>query len=272
MKNLTIKAFFIPALALITFLTSCDYREIGEVNYGDQKIYIPAAAAADGSGGFNGLYNISTLAVTNRDFRYVVDKTNRKLNIPLSVFRSGAILSGDVNVDITSKADTVNKIITNGVLKGTSALVLPSTAFTLESNVNIPSGASTSAFTLSVDLNYLLSKLTNQHVIGISISSTQVALTAKYATAIIYIDPQFLVPSAGFTFLTNTGTKKIDFKNSSVNGLTYSWNYGDGSAIETTISPSHTYTTSGSYSVTLTAFGALGDENKSALTKTVVVP
>lgn len=271
MKKL-IKALVIPIIALITVLSSCDYRKIGDVDYGSQKIYIPAAAVADGAGGFNGFFNISALATPDRSFRYIIDKDKRKLNIPLSVLRSGAILSGVVKVDITIQTDSVNKLINNGVLKGTNTFVLPATAFSMESSVTIPSGEGTAGFTLSVNLDYLIANINNKQAIGLKVTSDQIASNPKYGTAIIYIDPQFLVPTANFAFLLNTGTKKVDFNNTSINGLTYSWNYGDASAIETTKSPSHTYANSGTYNVTLTTLGALGDENKSVLSKTVTVP
>ena len=40
--------------------------------------------------------------------------------------------------------------------------------------------------------------------------------------------------------------------------LTYSWNFGDGTAVSTAVNPSHVYAASGSYVVTLTATGANG--------------
>lgn len=45
----------------------------------------------------------------------------------------------------------------------------------------------------------------------------------------------------------------VDFTNLSNNGLTYLWNFGDGSATTTAFSPSHTFTAVGVYTVTLSA-------------------
>lgn len=49
----------------------------------------------------------------------------------------------------------------------------------------------------------------------------------------------------------------ISFTNLSTNGVTYQWNFGDGSAISTATNPVHTYTAVGSYSVKLKSFGTL---------------
>jgi len=45
----------------------------------------------------------------------------------------------------------------------------------------------------------------------------------------------------------------ISFTNTSTNGLTYLWNFGDGSPTTTTFSASHTFVSAGTYTVTLSA-------------------
>ena len=45
----------------------------------------------------------------------------------------------------------------------------------------------------------------------------------------------------------------VDFTNNSVNGLTYLWDFGDGSPTTTTFAPTHTYTAGGTYTVTISA-------------------
>ncbi len=47
----------------------------------------------------------------------------------------------------------------------------------------------------------------------------------------------------------------VNFNNLSVNGITYDWDFGDGSAGSTQTSPSHTYTGYGTYTVELIADG-----------------
>ena len=55
-------------------------------------------------------------------------------------------------------------------------------------------------------------------------------------------------PVAQFTYTQNSGT--INFTNTSTNGVSYFWNFGDG-ATSTATSPSHTYTPNGTYNVML---------------------
>ena len=72
------------------------------------------------------------------------------------------------------------------------------------------------------------------------------------ATASIANNP---ATTAGFTFINN-GLQAV-FTNTSANGTTYSWNFGDG---QTSIqaSPSHIYSSTGNYNVCLTATGICG--------------
>ncbi|MBL7825761.1 MAG: PKD domain-containing protein [Saprospiraceae bacterium] len=71
------------------------------------------------------------------------------------------------------------------------------------------------------------------------------------------------VPAPGFTFTTNGLT--VNFNNTSVNGTSFLWNFGDNST-STQTNPVHTYATGGTYTVTLSAINACGTV---VLTKTV---
>ena len=64
-------------------------------------------------------------------------------------------------------------------------------------------------------------------------------------------------------------TSTVQFINSSIGGITYEWSFGDGSAINTTINPSHTFPDTGSYQVTLIVNKGLPCAD--TLTKTVRV-
>ena len=63
------------------------------------------------------------------------------------------------------------------------------------------------------------------------------------------------VPQVGF-FTSITGLE-VDFSNTTQNGTTYTWDFGDGN-ISNDANPSHTYTSGGTYTVTLTAANACG--------------
>ncbi len=55
--------------------------------------------------------------------------------------------------------------------------------------------------------------------------------------------------------------------------LSYSWNFGDGSPLETTANPSHTFATAGSKTVTLTVSdGTLSDDDSTTFTVTAAPP
>ncbi|MBC7776365.1 MAG: PKD domain-containing protein [Phycisphaerae bacterium] len=73
-------------------------------------------------------------------------------------------------------------------------------------------------------------------------------------------------PTAGFTY--QIGGLTAVFNNISINGNSYSWDFGDGSAASTEANPSHDYAQVGSYQVTLSATNDCGTVT---FTQTVVV-
>ena len=76
-------------------------------------------------------------------------------------------------------------------------------------------------------------------------------------------------PKASFdpaTAVINLGDP-ITFNNTSTGNdtLTYRWNFGDGTAVSTAVSPSHTYSAIGNYTVTLTATNSQGSDTATGL-------
>ncbi len=65
------------------------------------------------------------------------------------------------------------------------------------------------------------------------------------------------VPAAGFTATTNVFV--ANFTNTTANGTSYSWDFGDGET-STSANPVHTYAADGIYTVTLTATNACGTD------------
>jgi len=88
-----------------------------------------------------------------------------------------------------------------------------------------------------------------------SLNVTQLNLTAD------------LTPIAAFSASPTSGCAplNVQFTNSSTGATSYSWNFDDGSAANTTASPSHSYTAAGTYTVTLTATNASGDSTKTTV-------
>ena len=82
------------------------------------------------------------------------------------------------------------------------------------------------------------------------------------ATAVVTIGT---VPGAGFN--SSTSGTLATFTNTTTNGTSYSWDFGDG-ATSTETDPSHTYTADGVYTVVLTATNACGS---STVTQTVTI-
>lgn len=260
---------FIPALFIVSLLaTSCKkYKEIGDASYSEQTVYMPAGVEGNS---VSGIYRVNAVATAGQVYRYIADVTGRKLNIPLAVYRSGIDTKGSIDVVIAANVDTVNKLIAANRFPAVTEL-LPVDKYTLTPSVNIADGEGDKGFTLSVDLNFLLANLTKKYAIGVTISSAQKKSGAA-STAVIYIDPAFLVPVANFTTTVNASTKTVTFSNTSVNSNSWVWEYGDGTPNSTERAVPHTYTAAGSYTVKLTASGALGDFNKSVFTATVVIP
>lgn len=68
-------------------------------------------------------------------------------------------------------------------------------------------------------------------------------------------------PYAGFNYLNDPGVPlRVDFSNTSLNGFSYHWDFGDGTTSTDTM-PSHTYTTPDDYTVTLTIISKEGCED-----------
>jgi PKD repeat protein len=96
------------------------------------------------------------------------------------------------------------------------------------------------------------------------------ALRSVTADKAGFLDPT--PPRAKFTYVATL--LSVAFTNASTDpdggAMTYSWNYGDGSAPNTTTSPTKVYGSAGTYTVTLTTTNALGRKATSSQTITVV--
>jgi len=77
-------------------------------------------------------------------------------------------------------------------------------------------------------------------------------------------------PIAAFTVTTSCGSLVVSFTDKSTGATSYSWNFGDGTALSTVENPSHTYSSPGTYSVIFTVTASGG--SSSSITKKVTVP
>ena len=76
---------------------------------------------------------------------------------------------------------------------------------------------------------------------------------------------QFLTPPYGCAPYT------ANFNNTSLGGLLFIWNFGDGSLPDSSVNPIHLYSTPGTYTVTLTEFDSTTCNKTSTIQETIVV-
>jgi choice-of-anchor B domain-containing protein len=102
-----------------------------------------------------------------------------------------------------------------------------------------------------------------------------VTLTVTTQTANVYtIERPNLItigqaPTAAFT--NSTGSNVVVFTNSSVGGTTYAWDFGDGNT-STQANPTNTYTSIGTFPVSLTVTNACGSSTFSSNIEVTAVP
>lgn len=274
----------LAASAAVVLLAACNKNNgYIDTEYPDGVIYMSQAAVATVGPGANGVYSI-TPAVPARPQRFSVDVAGGKFNIPLGIIRAGVDTKGSYTIGIGANADSITKLIALGKFTvpsdpAVTSELLPSTAYTLPSSVNLADGSLDASFNLAVDLNFLTNSFnTNpkkRYAVAVNISNGAKASVVKtsLATTVILIDTrQVIPPIPNFTSYVTKDSRTAVFTNTTGNAISYSWNYGDGSAPETTVSPNHLYAAAGTYVVTLTATGVPNSGPAAVKTLSVVVP
>lgn len=257
----TILRFTLACFGCGLLLTACKYEELAKADYPEQILYMPTAR--------NGLFTINSISTTGT-YRFTVDVAGKKVVIPLGVFRGGVSAEGDVPVTIAMNADTISKLISTSVLTGTT--LLPADKLVLPALVTIPNGQESAAFSLSIDLDYLRANPAQKVAIGINIAS-KATINPNLKTTVISFDPIILKPTPAFTTKTDaTIARKITVTNTSVNAVSYAWDFGDGSVTVTDAAPTYTYATAGTYTITLTATGVTGSADAVKQTMKVTIP
>lgn len=257
-----ITKWLLMLFVIVMTFSACEFdTPLRDAEYPDQVIYLPAAVG--------GNFEINDIARRIGDppypgnpYRYIVDTENRDFIVPLGVYRAGIDNIGAFTVDIAPNADTINDLITAG---DTVITLLPSGEYAMVNSVDMTDGEELAKFELVVDLDFLLGNYPdNVYALGVSISSPDRETNPELSTAIIVIHTSIMRPTAGFSFSPDgENPNRMNFLNSSDMATEYSWNFGDGSEESDEVDPAHTYASSGTYTVTLTAVGITGEEDQS---------
>ena len=253
-------------------LASCQYKEIANAAYPDQKIYMPSS--------YNGVFAVNNVALPvgnttpGNTYRYTVDMAARKFIVPLGVYRSGINNDGAFTVNVAVNTDTITKLLTTLSPKlPVGTVLLPATAYSTVSTVEMKDGEETAIFNFSINLDFLITNFPGKNfAIGVTISSAARVTSKGLGTTVLLLGTDMMKPTASFTsVVSSTGVKTWNFNSTSLMTVGYSWNFGDGTPVSTVKSPSHTYAASGTYTVTLEALGVTGQENKSIKTALITV-
>lgn len=271
MKNIITKSIklLIVLCGVVLTLPSCSYKKIMDADYPAQLIYMPAAVS------IFVIDNIPqpTLAdpTPGNPYNIVVDLPNKKLNIPLGIYRSGIDNKGAFTVDIAVNNDTINKLLAISGKLPSGTILLNADKYTVPSSVMMKDGQEVATFNLAVNLDSLSRNAPNRiYALAVGISSTERASNPKLNTTILVINNKMMVPTANFTSAVDAANaKNIIFNNTSLNTVSYSWDFGDGSTVSTDHMPSHTYPANGTYVVTLTAKGITGEVSTKVMNLTI---
>lgn len=169
-------AFF----ATVTF-AGCE-KDISELKVGIENVYIPQSFsittsdnnyAVPGGVNFGDAKNFSDNEATN------------KVEIFLGVSKSGKETTAPFTVDVTSRPDTINQLVTNGA----NFIALPAVAYTLPASISVESGQSTAGFSLLVDKNALKNYAGQKVAVCVAISNpTKYSLRSSASKVIVIID------------------------------------------------------------------------------------
>lgn len=266
MKNKLIQIKLLCILLVFVGLaSSCEYKEYADADFPEQSIYMTSAAVATRGPSPTGFYQIINVAVPGQLYRYELDQPSNRFKVNLGVGRSGITLDGDVKVNVSLNADTISRLLTRGALTP-DVLLLPASAVNVQSSVSLSSGVPSISFPLSIDLAFLLNNPNKRYAIGVGISSTDRKVTPNLNTTIVLLNTAFLFPTANFSFVADAvNPKRINFTNTSLNGVSFNWNFGNGAPASVERSPFHVFATAGTYNVTLTTIGVAGDAQKSII-------
>lgn len=168
-------------LGLMVFI-GCEKND-KDLDYGDTKIYI--------SQGLTSGSNLNYLVPKGLDSasrNYTVDAKNNLVNVLLGVFRSGKVSDEAYSVNISTRPDTINTLISSNVL--TNTVLLPESVYKLPPSVSVPEGKNGASFYLSMNLSALKTDYAGKKVaLAVAISNpSKYTLSTSNSKVIVIID------------------------------------------------------------------------------------
>src|SRR5882757_9230921 len=135
-----------PAFLLLVALFSRCEKNDSDKAFGNTTIFMPQATV---SGGTNANYPVPS-GLDSATHNYTIDSTAGTVTVLLGVSRSGLQSYQAFSVQVTTNADTINHLITAGLLDATTML-LPSDVYTLPATVHVDARVPTVSFNLVLD-------------------------------------------------------------------------------------------------------------------------
>lgn len=256
---------------IILSLSSCwDDITYRDTDYPEQLIYMPTAYYNNGQLIINDINRVrGELPIEGNPYKYVIDLEKREFRVPLAVYRSGINNEGAFTVDIKVNNDTIAKLNES---REDKLLLISSDKYSLVNSVEVRDGQELAQFDLIVDLAFLKENYPDHiYAIGVEVSSPYRDTNTDLSTTVIIIYTEIIKPTSDFSFSIDSSKRSVTFNNTSLMSEKYEWNFGDGSPSSNIESPTHTYSSSGTFNVTLTALGITGDEDKSVISKEIVI-
>ena len=113
------------------------------------------------------------------------DDTNNKVNVFLGISKSGKETTEPFTINVSSKPDTINQLITQGA----TFLLLPATAYTLPANVSLAAGQTTAGFNLVINKTTLKTFAGKKVAVCVAISNpTKYMVNAQAGKVVVIID------------------------------------------------------------------------------------
>ncbi len=183
MKRSSKQSFLLMTITLIMVITGCE-KDASSQAFGNDatRIFMPQATIA-------GLRYAVPSGKDSATYNYKIDVPNNKVNIILGVAGSGAQALNAYTVNVTVNTDTINQMISSGVLPAATTVVLPATMYTLPASVAVPAGPGVASFYLAVNETQLKTYAGKKLALEVVISNpTLYAVNTAINKTIILID------------------------------------------------------------------------------------